>query len=318
MRNELSISIVIPTFNESEDIEKTLDACVVLDYPSKEIIVVDDSFDNTADIVKRYAGSGVRLIKRAVNTGGRCGARNDGIRAAKGDIVVILNADVILPPDFIRKIMVDYEAGADYVLVNAEVANQDKLFPRFVEAIHRRHYRGLDDYRDADWTEGFSCRREAAMAAGLFPTPPFKLMAGEDGFFSQNLKKLGYKKTVDLSITVKHYVVHRFRDFWRIEKERVSSVTSFFLDRRSFGEIFVRAVVRTALTVLSVIFIVPMVFVAVDLSRFSSRHFKDVPGFIYAYVVQKSAFIYGKWDSLWDLGKYLIGRGRRLSRDIKV
>ena len=175
MLKETFVSIVIPTFNEAEDIKKTLDACLALDHPLKEIIVVDDSTDETPAIVGRYEKIGpVRLIKREKNFGGRCGARNDGILAAKGEVVVILNADVILPPDFIIRILEHYAAGADYVLVNAEVINQENVFARFVEALHRFHYRNEGDYSAAEWTEGFSCRKSVVIAIGLFPTPPVK------------------------------------------------------------------------------------------------------------------------------------------------
>ena len=46
----MKFSIVVPTYNEENDIAGTLDALTSLDYPDKEIIVVDDSTDSTPAI----------------------------------------------------------------------------------------------------------------------------------------------------------------------------------------------------------------------------------------------------------------------------
>ena len=59
-----SFSFVIPTRNEAEDIRRTLERCLAVDYPHKEILVVDDSTDETPRIVSEYADRGVRLIHR--------------------------------------------------------------------------------------------------------------------------------------------------------------------------------------------------------------------------------------------------------------
>ena len=98
----MKFSIIIPTYNEAGDIVATLEALLGLDYGDKEIIVVDDSTDQTPEIVRRYVDRGVRLIHPG--GGGRCEARNIGIREAAGEVVVVLNADVRLPADFLQRV----------------------------------------------------------------------------------------------------------------------------------------------------------------------------------------------------------------------
>ncbi|MBI5348787.1 MAG: glycosyltransferase family 2 protein [Chloroflexi bacterium] len=95
------VSIIIPTYNEADDIRQTLDSLVALDYEDKEIIVVDASQDNTPQIVRSYSTKQVTLIIQSRGKG-RAAARNEGILAARGEIVIILNADVRLPSDFIQ------------------------------------------------------------------------------------------------------------------------------------------------------------------------------------------------------------------------
>ena len=58
----MRFSIIIPAHNEEMDIAATLEALLALDYPDREILVVDDSSDRTPETVGGYARQGVRLI----------------------------------------------------------------------------------------------------------------------------------------------------------------------------------------------------------------------------------------------------------------
>ena len=100
---DFKFSIIIPTYNEENDIRGTLESLLELTYKNKEIIIVDDSNDNTPNIIREYSEQGVKLVIPELRRG-RCEARNIGIRESIGDILVILNADVILPNDFLEKI----------------------------------------------------------------------------------------------------------------------------------------------------------------------------------------------------------------------
>src|SRR6266446_5476206 len=153
----MKFSIIVPTNNEETDIATTLNTLIALDYKDKEIIVVDDSTDSTPEIVRNYLENGVQLI-RPGKRGGRCEARNIGILIAKGETVVILNADVRPKPDFLKRLLPYYEQGYDYVLVRSKVSNTDALWARYVDAMAALDYRGDPSWME--WTEGFSCRRE--------------------------------------------------------------------------------------------------------------------------------------------------------------
>ena len=214
----MKFSIIIPTYNEQHDIARTLDAVTALDYSDKEVIVVDDSTDATPEIVKRYASRGVRLI-RPERRGGRCEARNRGIQEATGEVVVILNADVRPPPDFIRRVLPYYEQGYDYVLVRSCVTNPEALYARYVESMAAVDHQGDPSWME--WTEGFSCRREVAIKAGLFPTGfTVPICAGEDGYFGNGLRRIGARKKIDFDIIVPHVAPATFREYWHIRKGR--------------------------------------------------------------------------------------------------
>ena len=96
------ISVIIPTFNEEENIAQCLVSLRHQTVPrgEYEIIVVDgNSKDRTREIAQKYADK--VFIQTSPRVGG---ARNDGIMAASGDIVATTDADCILPPTWIATI----------------------------------------------------------------------------------------------------------------------------------------------------------------------------------------------------------------------
>ncbi|MBX4926472.1 glycosyltransferase family 2 protein [Rhizobium binae] len=88
------VSVVIPAFNASAYIERTLRSAIRQTYTALEIIVVNDgSTDDTARVVERVAMSDSRI--RLLSTGNRgvAAARNTGIEASSGRFVAFLDAD---------------------------------------------------------------------------------------------------------------------------------------------------------------------------------------------------------------------------------
>lgn len=303
----MKFSIVIPTYNEEHDIAATLDAVTTLDYPDKEVIVVDDSTDHTPDIVRRYVNRGVRLVQPETR-GGRCEARNRGILEATGDVVMVLNADVRPDPDFINRIVPHYESGYDYVLVNSKVSNTGALFPRYVECVALENY----DATSAEWSEAFTCRREAAIKAGLFPTNfPVPICAGEDGFFGDCLRNLHARKKIDHSIVVYHAAPESFGEYWHIRKGRGkgSPQVRVYLGGWPIYKVTAWAALRIVKTTLMVATALPMVSAVVKIMRHSPRKYRDFFPFLLAWLVEQAAFHVGEWESIFE-----IVRARRVQK----
>jgi glycosyltransferase involved in cell wall biosynthesis len=297
----MKFSIVIPTYNEENDIRDTIEAALAVDYPEKEIIVVDDSSDKTPDIVREYESKGVHLI-RPEKKEGRCGARNIGVKSSTGDIVVILNADVRLPSDFLKRIAQYYKEGYDYVLVKAKVSNDDDLFARYVDAAASADESGDPSWME--WTEGFSCRRDVAIKAGLFPTGfAVPICAGEDGFFGTGLKRIGAKKKIDFSIVIKHVSPATFKEYWYIRKGRGKGCPQirFFLDKWPMPKIVLWAFSRIIKNLFMVLTVFPMLAVTYRGVRFSKYGIRDWIPFTWAWLVEQAAFHVGEWQSIFEI-----------------
>jgi len=91
------VSIIIPAHNEENSIEKSVESCIEMDYPLKEIIVVDDgSTDATYDKALPYEKRGlIKLLHRDTAGGSKAVAVNYGISFSKGKLIVILDADTL-------------------------------------------------------------------------------------------------------------------------------------------------------------------------------------------------------------------------------
>src|SRR3954452_11123410 len=127
------VSIVVPAYCEATVIEGTLEALLALDYPDYEIVVVDDaSPDRTAELVRAHVvdGGRVRLIAKRVNEG-KAMALNDAIPVTRGEIVVVVDADIRPRPDVLRHMIPHFRHGrVAAVAGNPQVTNTRSLLAK--------------------------------------------------------------------------------------------------------------------------------------------------------------------------------------------
>jgi len=108
-----SVSIIIPTRNESGNIANLLDAIywVLNDKYSYQVIVVDDSDDNTAEIARSMDAIVVRGQRKGLGQ-----AILDGLHYAQGDILVVMDADLSHSPDTLPSIINPLFHGYDMTI----------------------------------------------------------------------------------------------------------------------------------------------------------------------------------------------------------
>ncbi len=112
---DLSVSVVIPAFNEEKVIAKTLECMLASDYPGPmEILVVDDgSSDATAEVVGGVHDARLRLIRQP--NGGKGVALQNGVRQATGEVIVFADADTQFDREAVSRMvdaLRDLEVGA--------------------------------------------------------------------------------------------------------------------------------------------------------------------------------------------------------------
>lgn len=96
----LRISIVIPTFNRPTLARRAVASALTACPPDGEVIVVDDRSDTAIDALQRFADD--PRLRIMTNTGpkGAAGARNFGVAAATGDLILFLDDDDVLVADY--------------------------------------------------------------------------------------------------------------------------------------------------------------------------------------------------------------------------
>ncbi|MGZ4972913.1 MAG: glycosyltransferase family 2 protein, partial [Limisphaerales bacterium] len=84
------VSIIIPTYNRADIVAQAIESARAQDYPSKQIIVVDDgSTDTTPDVVKAFAD--IEYVRQ--KNGGPAAARNTGLKHVTANYVATLDSD---------------------------------------------------------------------------------------------------------------------------------------------------------------------------------------------------------------------------------
>jgi dolichol-phosphate mannosyltransferase len=114
-----SVSIIIPTLNEEENIVPLVSEITACAVPFREILFVDeDSTDATRDKIRAVAESQpIRLIDQNGADPGLAGAIMSGARAARGEILLVMDADLSHPPARIKDLVAPLFAGtADLVV----------------------------------------------------------------------------------------------------------------------------------------------------------------------------------------------------------
>lgn len=118
------VSIIIPAYNEEKVIANTIEGLLETKYPHKEIIFVDDgSTDSTLSIASKYKEK-IRILHK--ENGGKATALNYGIVYAKGEIIVVVDADTIIGRNSLKEIVKGFEISEHVAAVagNIKVRNR--------------------------------------------------------------------------------------------------------------------------------------------------------------------------------------------------
>jgi len=123
------LTVLIPAYNESASIEDTVRSLQNQTLPPEEIFVIDDcSSDDTGERARRL---GVTVLRPPQNTGTKAGAQNYGLRRVRTEFTMAVDADTMLAPDAIEKLM----AALDSPNIAAACGF---VLPRYVRTIWER------------------------------------------------------------------------------------------------------------------------------------------------------------------------------------
>jgi cellulose synthase/poly-beta-1,6-N-acetylglucosamine synthase-like glycosyltransferase len=102
-----TVTITVPVYNAAGSIRTTLEGLLELDYPRDRLqllVLSDASNDGTDDVVRELGGRGIELI-RAPERRGKTAAENAAVAVARGDIIVNIDATVLVPPNSLKHLI---------------------------------------------------------------------------------------------------------------------------------------------------------------------------------------------------------------------
>lgn len=196
------MSVVIPVYNGEATIERCLESVLAQRAPfAFEVIVADSSTDRTPDIVaERFPGVRLVRLERRAFPGT---ARNAAIRYAQAPYVAMTDADCLVAPDWLARIVEEHASGA-YAAVGGAICNGTPWSPsgfvgymlefrEFIPKAPRREVFTIP-------TANLCCRRDVFDRFGLFDD----VRASEDLLFNWRLSLAGERILFDPSIRVTH------------------------------------------------------------------------------------------------------------------
>jgi peptidoglycan-N-acetylglucosamine deacetylase len=127
------VSVLVPAFNEESVILDTVRSALASSYPKLEVLVIDDgSTDRTAELVRENFGREPRVRLLLQPNRGKPAALNHGLTEALGEVVISIDADTIVDPDAIPRLVrhfADPQVGA--VAGNVKVINRNRWLTRW-------------------------------------------------------------------------------------------------------------------------------------------------------------------------------------------
>lgn len=201
----MKVSVIIVTFNGEKVISDCLASVLQSSYPNLEIIVVNNgSLDRTRDIVFTQFPQ-VKLIDAERNLG-FAGGNNLGIKNATGEIIILLNDDTTVKPDWIDAIVKVFNEDKKVGIVGCKILYPDKKTIQHAGGIVRKN--GLtehigngeldcgqyDSLKEVDYVTGaaIAFRKELIETLGLLDEKYYPIYFEETDYCFR-ARKLGYR-----------------------------------------------------------------------------------------------------------------------------
>ncbi|MBV8888080.1 MAG: glycosyltransferase family 2 protein [Alphaproteobacteria bacterium] len=229
------VSVVITNYNYERFVGAAIESALAQTWKALEIIVVDDgSTDNSEQVLARYADR-VTIIRQA--NGGQAAANNTGLARSAGQLAFLLDADDILTPNCVERVVTRYREGVSKIQFRlgfidgdgAAVPGAYPLYPpNFSPEAVRDCVLAFGSYRSAPGTGNVFARE---FLEQVLPVPGSLHFAG-NAYLSNLAPLYGDVETIDEDLG--HYRVHGANGWAqsRVDGAKYSQRVALDLSRR--------------------------------------------------------------------------------------
>lgn len=211
----IKVSIVIPTFNRCESVKHVLTALTAQTYSDEDfevIVSIDGSEDDTRRMVEQFDSPyTLRSIWEPNN--GRAAACNRGIRAANGDVIILLDDDMEPSPRLVEAHYLAHSSASNFGIIGASpivIDESSTLAARYIASEFNSRQEKMADigYNFQIWdfySGNFSIRRKIVLDAGGY-NESFKRYGYEDIELAYRLIQSGVEFVYSPdAVCIQHY-----------------------------------------------------------------------------------------------------------------
>ena len=198
------LSVVIPIHNGANHLPKCLEALRAATHPPDEIVVVDDSSTDDSAAIARSCDC--KLVQLKGGPRGPATARNRGVRAASGDIVVFIDCDVAVHPGALRLMKEQLVAQDNLSAVFGsydDAPTSSRLVSRYRNLLHHYVHQASRPEASSFWAGCGAIRREAFEGAEGFDET-YRWASIEDIELGLRLRAAGHRLLLCRDIQATH------------------------------------------------------------------------------------------------------------------
>ena len=204
-----SASVIIATYNRGEILPRTLDTVLNQTCQGFRVIVVDQSPVTAPELASYLEAHGDRVEYYRLTRPNLPAARNFGIRKAAGEIIIFVDDDVEVPPDYVANHLMSYEDERVAGVTGLTFSSPEQTLDYVVAGSWRGYgIRGpvSDSPVPVTWLDGcnMSYRREALVEAGLFDERFTGSAWAEDRDMAVRVRRLGHRLVLNPKVRLLH------------------------------------------------------------------------------------------------------------------
>ncbi|HMF54804.1 MAG TPA: glycosyltransferase [Pyrinomonadaceae bacterium] len=204
MKTAPKLSIIIPVYNGGSQLEQCLAAICASDFRDYEIVVVDDgSTDGSAELARAHGAKVLHLARRL----GPAAARNRGAGRARADLILFIDADVVVRRDTLAHVAAFFRTcpGIAAAFGSYDDAPAARNFvSQYKNLLHHFVHQQSAAEAATFWAGCGAIRRKAFEDVGGFDERKYRRPSIEDIEMGHRLRRKGFRIILDKELQVKH------------------------------------------------------------------------------------------------------------------
>lgn len=202
--NNPTVSVIVPVYNGEKFLGQCLGALAASKYSPFEIIVIDDcSTDQSAEISRE---SGAKVISTE-HQSGPAAARNLAAKKVSSDILLFVDADVVVRPDTISKVVESFEKHPEISALFGsydDAPGEKNFLSQYRNLLHHFVHQNSNTEASTFWAGLGAIRRTVFLSVGGFDCQKYSIPSIEDIELGTRLRTAGYKILLDKNVQAKH------------------------------------------------------------------------------------------------------------------